>query len=104
MTCIIALVFFFLIADFPEQSTFLSEEEKQFVNARLHQDVGNSAIDEKVTAKDIWDALKDCMCTTSGFYLELTLMYYNRQIIIRSVDVSRMYCSCLWLVVSTPPT
>ena len=66
MTCVIASVFFFLIADFPEQATFLTEEEKKFVHARLEQDVGNSAIDEKVSAKDVWDALKDCMCRTTA--------------------------------------
>ncbi|KAF8427724.1 MFS general substrate transporter [Tirmania nivea] len=59
LTMVIALTFFTLIADFPEQSTFLTEEEKEFVKARLRHDVGNSAIDEKVTLKDVLRALGD---------------------------------------------
>lgn len=56
---VIALTNFTLIADFPEQSTFLTEEEKEFVKARLQQDVGKSAIDEKATLKDVLHALGD---------------------------------------------
>lgn len=56
---VIALIFFFFIADFPEQATFLTKEEKEFVKARLQEDVGDSGIHEKVTMKDVWDALTD---------------------------------------------
>ena len=56
---VIALTLFTQIADFPEQSTFLTEEEKEFVKARLQQDVGKSAIDEKFTLKDVLHALGD---------------------------------------------
>ncbi|KAF8446897.1 putative MFS transporter [Terfezia claveryi] len=59
LTMVIALTFFTLIADFPEQSAFLTEEEKEFVKARLQQDVGNSAIGEKITLKDVFHTLGD---------------------------------------------
>lgn len=60
LTCIIAAIFFFLITDFPEQSNFLTEEEKDFIRERLQQDVGTSAIDETVTLKDVGVCLIDC--------------------------------------------
>lgn len=56
---VIALIFFTLIPDFPEQSAFLTEEEKEFVKARLEQDVGNLAIGEKITLKDVLHTLGD---------------------------------------------
>jgi len=56
---VISLTVFSLIPDFPEYSTFLTEEEKKFVKARLQQDVGKSAIGEKVTLKDVLHTLGD---------------------------------------------
>ena len=60
LTCIIAAIFFFVIADFPEQSNYLTEEEKNFIRERLRQDVGTSAIDEAVTLRDVGVCLMDC--------------------------------------------
>lgn len=60
LTCIIAAILFFLITDFPEQSTFLTKEEKEFIRERLRNDVGTSAIDEAVTLKDVGACLMDC--------------------------------------------
>ena len=54
------MILFFLITDFPEQSKFFPEEEMRFIKERLRQDVGESAIDEAVTLKDVGACIMDC--------------------------------------------
>ena len=49
-----------LIADFPETVTWLTEEEKAFVKARLEDDVGDSGLTAKHTFGDILSVFKDC--------------------------------------------
>lgn len=47
-----------LIADFPETVTWLTEEEKAFVKARLEDDVGDSGLTHSHTFKDIAKSLR----------------------------------------------
>ena len=58
-----ALSFFFLVSDFPEEAKWLSEDEKAFVKARLQDDVGKSGRSEKITATHFVNLLKDCKYT-----------------------------------------
>lgn len=52
LTCVVAFALFFLISDFPEESSWLNEEEKAFVQARLADDVGDSGRNQKVKLSD----------------------------------------------------
>lgn len=49
-----------LVADFPETVKWLTDEEKEFVKARLEEDVGDSGLTRKPTFKEIVRVLKDC--------------------------------------------
>ena len=60
LTCLIAFALFFVISDFPEESNWLSEEEKAFVKARLEDDVGDSGKDEKLKLADVLRPFYDC--------------------------------------------
>ena len=60
LTCLTAFALFFVVSDFPEESNWLSEEEKAFVKARLEADVGNSGRDEKLKLVDVLRPLFDC--------------------------------------------
>lgn len=60
-------MFFFLITDFPEEAKFLTEEERAFVKARLHEDVGVSAREEKIKIKDVLNVFKDCKSKETNF-------------------------------------
>lgn len=60
LTCLVSLLFYFVIVDFPEEAKFLTEEERAFVKARLQADVGESAREEKITLKDVLNVFKDC--------------------------------------------
>jgi len=60
LTCIVGFSMWWLIADFPETVTWLTEEEKAFVKARLEDDVGDSGLTTKHTFGDILSVFKDC--------------------------------------------
>lgn len=60
MTCIASAILFFAISDFPEEVTWLSAEEKEFVKARLYEDVGHSKRHDPLTVKSVFEVFKDC--------------------------------------------
>ena len=62
MTCIISIIFFFTIPDFPEEAKWLSQDEKNFVKSRLYEEVGDSQRLEPLTLKIVLDTMKDCKC------------------------------------------
>lgn len=62
-TCVVALVWFFVIPDFPEDVKWLTEEERAFVQAKLARDVGHSAHSAKIGWRDVVNVFKDCECT-----------------------------------------
>ncbi|KIP10636.1 hypothetical protein PHLGIDRAFT_207855 [Phlebiopsis gigantea 11061_1 CR5-6] len=62
LTLVVAFGLFFLISDFPEESNWLTEEEKEFVKARLEDDVGRSGREEKLKLEDILRPFKDYKC------------------------------------------
>ena len=66
LTCLIAAVFFFLIADFPEQVHWLTVEERLFVKARLKAEQGDSAIGNSIKARDIVTTVRDPKVILAG--------------------------------------
>lgn len=59
VTCLIGIVFFFVMPNFPEDTKWLTDEEREYVKARLEAEQGNSGIDLAVRPRDVWDALRD---------------------------------------------
>ena len=60
LTCIVGFSMWWLVADFPETVTWLTEEEKAFVKAHLEDDVGDSGPNHSHTFKDMLNIFKDC--------------------------------------------
>lgn len=60
LTCVVAFAFFFVISDFPEEAKWLTAEERQFVKARLQEDVGGSQRHKPLTVKGVFSILKEC--------------------------------------------
>lgn len=56
----VAIALYFLVSDFPEQATWLSQAEKDFIKARLEADAGNSGHSHTFKLIDITAPLKDC--------------------------------------------
>lgn len=71
LTCLVSFGFYFIISDFPEEATFLTDDERAFVKARLRADVGDSARDEKISFKDVLRVFKDYKIFLGG------LMYFG---------------------------
>lgn len=60
ITAVVAIILFFLIPDFPEDTKWLKEEEREFIRDKLANDVGKSAHQVKMGLSDIAAVFKDC--------------------------------------------
>ncbi|KAK5688923.1 High-affinity nicotinic acid transporter [Elasticomyces elasticus] len=78
LTVVVACVFFFILPDFPEESKWLTTEEKAYVAARLRADQGRSARERKITGKDVAGVFKDYKVIVAGFmYFGLIVPAYG---------------------------
>lgn len=78
LTILVSFFFYFLLPDFPENSKWLTDDEKAFVTARLRADQGNSAVERKITLKDVGNCLKDYKVILGGFmYFGLIVPAYG---------------------------
>ncbi|KAH8702563.1 putative MFS transporter [Talaromyces proteolyticus] len=59
LTIVIAVIAFWIIPDFPETVTWLNEEERSFIKAKLENDVGKSTHSRSITLKDTLNVFKD---------------------------------------------
>ncbi len=67
LTSVVALAFFFLIPTFPEDATWLTVDEREYVKARLQVDQGKSAAERRITFRDVVQAFKDFKIIVGGF-------------------------------------
>ena len=70
LTCALALFSFFLVSDFPETATWLSEEERTRLRAELKADQGSSEIEKPITFAEAFYVFKDYKIFLA------TLMYF----------------------------
>ncbi|PHH85360.1 hypothetical protein CDD83_542 [Cordyceps sp. RAO-2017] len=78
ITVFTSFFFFFLLPDFPEDSSWLSPAERDFVAARLRLDQGRSAVERAVTLRDVAAVLSDHKVLLGGFmYLGLVVPAYS---------------------------
>ncbi|KIY43555.1 MFS general substrate transporter [Fistulina hepatica ATCC 64428] len=59
VTCVLGIAWYFFLPDFPEESKFLTPEEREFVKERLRADVGSSAHAVHFTYRDTLSVVKD---------------------------------------------
>jgi MFS family permease len=77
-TVAISFLFFFILPNFPEQSKWLKDDEKAYVAARLRIDQGKSAVERKITGKDVLGVFKDYKVIVAGFmYFGLIVPAYG---------------------------
>ncbi|KAH0371388.1 MFS general substrate transporter, partial [Aureobasidium melanogenum] len=78
LTCVVSAAFFFVLPDFPEDSKWLSEDERAFVVNRLRAEQGASAVERKTSAKDVANVFKDYKIFLGGFmYFGLIVPAYS---------------------------
>lgn len=71
LTCVVACIFVFVIPSFPEDASWLTDEERSYVVARLQVDQGFSAAERRITLRDIRRVFKDYKVWLGG------LMYFG---------------------------
>lgn len=78
LTCLVALVFFFVIPSFPEDAKWLREDERVYVKARLQRDQGRSAAERSICTRDVVNVFKDFKIFVGGFmYFGLIVPAYG---------------------------
>ena len=67
-----------MLPDFPEDSKWLTEEERAFVVNRLRSEQGASAVERKTSVKDVANVFKDYKIFLGGFmYFGLIVPAYS---------------------------
>jgi MFS family permease len=59
LTCVVSFLLFFTIPNFPEEAKWLTEPEREYIKARLRDDQGKSAIERRITLRDVGRCFKD---------------------------------------------
>lgn len=78
LTCVVSAAFFFVLPDFPEDTKWLSEDERTFVINRLRSEQGASAVERKTSIKDVGNVFKDYKIFLGGFmYFGLIVPAYS---------------------------
>ncbi|KAK5110741.1 hypothetical protein LTR62_005618 [Meristemomyces frigidus] len=104
VTAVVAMIFFFCLPDFPEESKWLTSEEKAYVAARLRADQGRSARERKITAKDVGGVFKDYKIVVAGFmYFGLIVPAYGYAYFSPAIIKSYGYGTIQTQLHSVPP-
>ncbi|MCJ1485467.1 hypothetical protein MMC06_005641 [Schaereria dolodes] len=78
LTCVVAIIFFFVIPNFPEDAKWLTVEESAYIKARLQADQGRSAAERSIGLRDVANVFKDFKVFLGGFmYFGLIVPAYG---------------------------
>ena len=104
MTIVCAGFAYFLVADFPEEARWLSDDERAFVQARLAEDAGDSNLDAKTTWRDVIGVFKDSKIIIGGFvYFGIIVSGYGYAYFSPSIILSLGYSPVMTQLYSVPP-
>ncbi|OCH93492.1 MFS general substrate transporter [Obba rivulosa] len=104
LTCVVSATLYFVISDFPEDATWLSADEKEYVKARLYEDVGHSKRHEPLTLKTILSVFKDYKIIVGGFmYFGLIVPAYGYAYFAPSIIQSLGHGNIRTQLLSVPP-
>lgn len=100
----VAIAFFWLLPNFPEESSWLSEDEKVYVAARLRMDQGRSAVERQISGKDVVNVFKDIKVFIGGFmYFGLIVPAYGYAYFAPSIIKTFGYSAVETQLHSVPP-
>ncbi|RMZ82981.1 hypothetical protein DV737_g1792, partial [Chaetothyriales sp. CBS 132003] len=104
LSCLVAVAWFFLLPDFPENCKWLSEKELAFVKTRLQEDQGKSGIERPITVRDVLDCFKDVKFVLAGLmYFGLVVPAYSYAYFAPSIIKSYGYSAIETQFHSVPP-
>lgn len=79
LTCVLSVVSFFTISDFPEDAKWLSETERSIVLSRLVNDQGNSGKEQRFHPRDVLLIFRDWKVFLSApLYFSLSVSAYGK--------------------------
>lgn len=95
MTCVVGIIAFFVVCDFPEDAKWLTEEEREFVRAKLAADTGDAAAHKSLGLRDVLAVFKDYKIFIGGwmYFGQVVTAYgyaYFAPSIIKSYGYDRM--------------
>ncbi|OGM50571.1 MFS transporter, partial [Aspergillus bombycis] len=67
LTCVVAIICYFLVTDFPEDAKWLTDEEREFVREKLAADTGKAAPDAQLSLRDVLGVFKDYKIFIGGW-------------------------------------
>lgn len=103
VTIVLAIPIFFFIADFPEKSSWLKEEELELVRNRLKADRGE-VLEEKASKEALWAVATDWKVYVMASLLMLpTAGSYSLAFFVPSILSSLGFSVALSQILTTPP-
>ncbi|AEO69617.1 7a18f7ff-9567-4127-b684-1e297667cc34 [Thermothielavioides terrestris] len=103
-TVVVALIFFFTFPMFPEQTTWLRDDEREFVKARLKASQGHSGAERKITLRDVKTVMSDYKIWLGGFmYFGLIVPAYSYAYFAPTIIQSYHYDPITTQLRSVPP-
>ncbi|KAJ5908212.1 hypothetical protein N7495_000894 [Penicillium taxi] len=104
LTCVVAIVWFFILPDFPEDVKWLTDEERDYIQAKLAKDVGKSARQAKMGWREVLAVFKDYKIILGGFmYFGLIVPAYAYAYFAPSIIQSYGYSSVKTQLYSIAP-
>ncbi|KAI4159361.1 MAG: hypothetical protein LQ342_006617 [Letrouitia transgressa] len=104
LTCVVAISFFFLIPDFPENAKWLHESERTYVRGRLRKDQGRNAVERSIGGRDVINVFKDFKIFIGGFmYFGLIVPAYGYAFFSPGIIQSYGYSRIQTQLHSVPP-
>ncbi|KXX79013.1 High-affinity nicotinic acid transporter [Madurella mycetomatis] len=103
-TVLVSLIFLFTFPSFPEQSTWLRDDEREFVKARLRADQGNSGAERPITLRDVATVMSDYKIWLGGLmYFGLIVPAYSYAYFAPTIIQSYRYDPIQTQLRSVPP-
>ncbi|ODM22277.1 hypothetical protein SI65_03123 [Aspergillus cristatus] len=104
LTAIVGLICFFVVPGFPEEVKWLNEEEREFLRAKLSQDVGKANHDAKLGWRDVLDVFKDYKIIIAGWmYFGQVVTAYGYAYFAPTIIQTYGYSSIKTNLYSIPP-
>lgn len=104
LTCVVAIIFFFIFPSFPEDAKWLNEDERAYIKARLQVDQGRNAAERKITFHDVISVMKDHRVWLGGFmYFGLIVPAYGYAFFAPTIIGTYHYNAIQTQLYSVPP-
>jgi hypothetical protein len=90
-SCVIAVIAFFAVANFPEDAKWLNESERAFLIERLKQEQGESKLEEATSFKGVPQSFSDVKNIVAGFmYFGPTMAGYSKRSLVQTSSQSKI--------------